>query len=47
MNGVARYIGLNGDVLHGGPGVAALEEELRRRIEDARTSAGRLLFAHS
>ena len=30
MNGVARNIGLCGDVLHRGSGVAALQEQLRR-----------------
>jgi hypothetical protein len=47
MNGVPRDIGLHGDVLHRGSSVAALEEELGRCVEDARTSAGGLLLAHS
>ena len=45
VDGVARDAGELGDVLHRGAGVAALEEELGRGVEDARPSAGRLLVA--
>ena len=44
---VSRATPAVGDVLHGRAGVPALEEELRRGVEDARSSAGRLLVAHS